>query len=390
MSQSIETTPLAASNRFLKLLQERLASQVKIPFEISIFDGSSYHFGSGRPQFEIKINDRNGLLALSQLDECRLCEAYMDGSIDIIGNMLEVMSLQSAFTDSHPLHHLWRRITPVLTGQVFTDKRSIAQHYDFDPEFYLSFLDESRCYSQAIFERDDEALNVAQRRKFDYVISACRLQKGDRLLDVGGGWGALTEHAGRQGIEVTSLTISQESMSFLTDLIERLQLPCRVLQQNFLEYELETEEKYDAIAILGVMEHLPNYEAVLEQCQRLLKPGGRVYLDASSIREKHKLPTFISTYIYPGNHSFFCLHDFLEKQAKTPFELDVAFNDRHSYYLTCKIWAENLDRSREGIVERWGESLYRRFHLYLWSSAYAFLNHRLDAYRVVLWLPQND
>ncbi|WP_413038933.1 class I SAM-dependent methyltransferase [Roseofilum sp. Guam] len=78
--------------------------------------------------------------------------------------------------------------------------------------------------------------------------------------------GALTEHAGRQGIEVTSLTISQESMSFLTNLIEQLQLPCQVIQQNFLEYELETEQRYDAIAILGVMEHLPDYEAVLERC----------------------------------------------------------------------------------------------------------------------------
>ena len=77
-------------------------------------------------------------------------------------------------------------------------------------------------------------------------------------------------------------------------------------------------QPYDAIAILGVMEHLPNYTAVLRQFLKLLKPGGRVYLDAGAIAEKFKSTPFLTRHIFPGNHSFFCLHDFMEALSATP------------------------------------------------------------------------
>lgn len=136
------------------------------------------------------------------------------------------------------------------------------------------------------------------------------------------------------------------------------------------------------------MEHLPDYPAVLRQFQRLLKPGGYVYLDASAFREKYSKPTFVSRYVFPGDHSYFCLHKFLTEVAKTPMDILIVYNDRHSYYLTCKAWAENLELARNEIVNRWGEMLYRRFRLYLWGSTYAFLSRDMDAYRVVLQLPK--
>lgn len=89
-------------------------------------------------------------------------------------------------------------------------------------------------------------------------------------------------------------------------------------------------------------------------------------------------------YIFPGNHAFFCLHDFLAEVDKTAFEVLAVHNDRHSYYLTCKAWAENLEAAREEVVHRWGERLYRSFRIYLWGSAYSFANHGLEAFRVVL------
>ncbi len=144
---------------------------------------------------------------------------------------------------------------------------------------------------------------------------------------------------------------------------------------------------YDAIVVLGVMEHLPDYPSVLQHFHRLLKPGGRVYLDASAFREKYSKPTFISRYIFPGDHSYFCLHAFLAEVAKTPLEVLTVHNDRHNYFLTCKAWAENLDHAQDEIVRRWGETLYRRFRLYLWGSAQAFLSRSMDAYRVVLERP---
>lgn len=388
MSQSATTTMHGASatDRLARLIQKRVfGDRVKIPLEVRLWGGRSYRFGAGEPAVKILVKDRKGLSALRRLDELRICEAYMNGSLDVQGDMLGFASLRPGLHDHHPLHDLWRRLTPWLVGRITTDRHAIAAHYDFASDFYLRFLDPTRCYSQAVFERDDEPLETAQHRKLDFAIDACRLKPGDRVLDVGGGWGSFTEHAGQRGIEVTSLTISRESETYLNDLIDRRQLPCRVVNQDFLAYR--SPEPYDAIVILGVMEHLPDYPAVLRQFRRLLKPGGRVYLDASATRNKYDKPGFIARYIFPADHAFLCLHDFLSAVARTPMEVLAVYNDRHNYFLTCRAWAENLDAAREDIIGRSGEALYRRFRLYLWGSAYAFLSRSAEAFRVVLERP---
>ena len=378
--------PATAYDRILRRIQKHVADQAKIPFEIRLWGDRVYRFGRGEPAVEILVHDRRGLTALSRLDELSICEAYMAGSLDVVGDMLGFVSLRGTLSDRHPLYELWRRLAPWLIGRFTTNRQAIATHYEFANDFYLKFLDATRCYSQAVFERDDEPLEAAQRRKLDFAIESCRLKPGDRVLDVGAGWGTFMEHAGRRGIQVTGLTIAQQSEQFLTDLIHRLQLPARVLNQDFLAYQ--SPEPYDAIVILGVMEHLPDYPAVLRRLQRLLKPGGRVYLDASAFREKYVKPTFVSRYVFPGDHSYFCLHDFLAAAAKTPLDVLAVHNDRHSYFLTCKAWAENLEAAREDIIARWGEALYRRFRLYLWASAAAFRNRGMEAYRVLLERPQ--
>lgn len=382
MQKVAEAVVTTRHEGILRVIQKRLADRVRTPFEIRLWGDRTYRFGKGEPAVKVFVKDRHGLAALSQLDELGICEAYVAGSLDVAGDMLGFVSLRGLLSDRHPLHSLWRRIAPMFIGRVRTDRRAIAAHYDFSSEFYLKFMDRTRCYSHALFERDDEALETAQCRKLDFAIDACRLRPGDRVLDVGGGWGSFTERAGQRGIQVTSLTISAQSERYVTGLIDRLALPCRILNQDFLSYTAPAP--YDAIVILGVMEHLPDYPAVLRQCQRLLKPGGCVYLDASAFREKYSKPTFVSRHIFPGDHSYFCLHEFLAAAARTPMEVLSVRNDRHNYFLTCTAWAEKLEAARDEIISRWGETLYRRFRLYLWGSAHAFLTRAMDAYRVVL------
>ncbi len=382
MDHTAEGSVPARYDGILRAIQERLADQVRTPFEVRLWGDRVYRFGKGEPAVKVLVNDDDGLAALTRLDELGICEAYMAGSLDVAGDMLGFVSLRGLLSDRHPLHTVWRRITPLLIGRSQTDRQAIATHYDFSSEFYLTFMDPTRCYSHAVFKRDDESLETAQHRKLDFAIDACRLRPDDRVLDVGGGWGSFTEHAGRRGIRVTSLTISAESERYVADLIHRLQLPCRILNQDFLDYT--ALGRYDAIVVLGVMEHLPDYAAVLRQFERLLMPGGRVYLDASAFREKHSKPTFVSRYIFPGNHSYFCLPEFLAAAGKSQMEVLSVHNDRHNYMLTCTAWARQLEAARDEIISRWGETLYRCFRLYLWGSAHAFLTRGMDAYRVVL------
>ena len=224
---SVYSVPASATiyDRILRRIQEQLANRVKIPFAIRLWGDRVYCFGEGEPAVDILVRDPKGLAALGRLDELAICEAYMAGSLDVVGDMLRFVGLRGVLSDSHPLVYLWRRIAPWLIGRSSTNRQAIATHYELDNDFYLEFLDATRCYSQAVFERDDEALETAQSRKLNFAVESCGLKPGDRVLDVGGGWGSFTEHAGRRGIQVTALTISHKSEQFLTDLIQRLQLP---------------------------------------------------------------------------------------------------------------------------------------------------------------------
>jgi cyclopropane-fatty-acyl-phospholipid synthase len=95
----------------------------------------------------------------------------------------------------------------------------------------------------------------------------------------------------------------------------------------------------------------------------------------------------MSRYVFDGNASLLCLHEYLSEVAKSPFQLTGVWDDRHNYYLTTKAWAQKLDNSREEIEQRWGKQLYKIFQLYLWGSAEGFHSGMIDAYRVVFKLP---
>ncbi|HEX8906683.1 MAG TPA: class I SAM-dependent methyltransferase, partial [Longimicrobiaceae bacterium] len=271
----------------------------EVPFAVR-FDGRRQAFGPGEPRFTLVANGDKGVEALASMDALAVAAAYLNGDIDLEGDFVAAINIRDIFSDRHPFQFAWRYVQPLLKGQIRKDKEWIAQHYDYDQDFYLLWLDRRhRCYSQAVFERDDEPLEEAMTRKLDFALDAVGVKEGGRLLDIGGGWGAMTEHAGKRGIRVTSLTISRESESFLRALIEREKLPCEVKLEHFFEHR--PAEQYDGIVNLGVTEHLPDYRATLKHYLALLKPGGKIYLDASSTRKKGGHAAFLEKYIYPGN-----------------------------------------------------------------------------------------
>jgi cyclopropane-fatty-acyl-phospholipid synthase len=355
-------------------------------FEVQ-FGSELLRIGEGQARFRLVVSTRRGASALGSMDEKRIGEAYLDGDITIEGDLVAALDLRTRLTDRHPLLYLWSTYGQrLLFGQVSRDKDWIREHYDSESDFYLLFLDgEHRCYSHGYFEDEDEPLHRAIRRKLDTAIEECRIQPGWRVLDIGAGWGAFSQYAGKRGVQVTSLTISEESERYVNELIAREGLPCRVIREHFLEYE--SSERYDAIVNLGVTEHLPDYEATVAQYERLLKPGGRVFLDACASRAKYSFSSFVQSHIWPGNTTPMKLAGYIDAVAKTPFELVYARNDRRNYLLTTKHWAENLDRNRDEIVARWGERLYRRFRLYLWGCVHSFSTDDVTAYRLLLELP---
>jgi cyclopropane-fatty-acyl-phospholipid synthase len=366
---------MALAGRLSKRYETYFAARTPVPFVVQDLDGSSISLGAGDPVFSIRVADPRGQHALASLDQFAVGVAYLRGWLDIDGDLMTALKVRGMFHDRHPV--AW------MTRFIKADRPAISSHYDNESEFFLTFMDKRhRCYTQGVFERDDEPLEDAMTRKMDLALEAINAKPGDHVLEVGGGWGAFMEYAGKRGVKVTALTLAAESERYLNGLIEREGLPAKVIRQHALHYH--PAERYDAIVNMGVTEHLPNYRATLKQYATLLKPGGRVYLDALAMRTKHNVSTFMSRYIYPGKSSPLVLHQYLRQVARSPFELISVDDDRHNYHLTCAEWARRLDAARDEVVQRWGDPFYRRFRLFLWGSAASFDTGLVQAYRWVL------
>lgn len=406
MSESIREVAGSAGSdadrKLVEALRRRYARELERdgsgarPFELRTLDRSRWPIGDGaEPAFTVTLVSERGRAALAAFDELAIAEAYMDGDLDIDGELLAALKARPILADRRPLHYLWATyLQPLLFGQAKSDERWISSHYDVDPQFFLLWLDsELRGYSHGFFDRDDESLEAGMVRKFEYALDACGIRRGHRVLDIGGGWGSFLGFAGGRGVHVTSVTISEESERAMQTMIAECGLEnCRVVRRHFLELpdaEPFASHSFDAIVNLGVTEHLPDYRRTLAQYQRLLKPGRRVYLDAYS-GPRHGMPSFISKWIFEGNTSPLNLPSYLTEVARTPFEVVVVRNDRHNYFLTCKKWAENLEAVRDEVVARWGRHLYRRFVIYLWAAANSFETGTLSAHHMILQLPSPD
>jgi cyclopropane-fatty-acyl-phospholipid synthase len=357
------------------------------PFSIELPTGETRKVGEGEPEFSVGLRNERALRALRTLDEGDISEAYLHGDLDIEGDMLKPFTLRAFLHDRHPLVTAWRFIQPLLFGQVYTNKRAIASHYNVDPKLFLSFLDPVfPAYSQGVYEHDDEPLSRALERKFDWAIEKCELGPGKRVLEIGPGWGAFAGHALQAGVRFTGITNSEVSQAYLRSKLANFGDQFDIILTDFYNYE--PDEQFDSIVIMGVIEHLPNYERVLKKFASLLKPGGRVFLDGSAWWKKYELSTFMVRHIYPGNHSFLVLDDLINKLPKAGLELMEVHNDRWSYFLTFKQWALNLEANKDYVQRSFGDFEFRKFRLYLWGAAYEFLTRNLDCYRMMLYKPR--
>lgn len=354
-----------------------------VNFEIALPDGSVVPVGRGPAAFRISLRNARGSRALATLDAGRFGDAYVAGDIDLEGDMVAPFALRGSLGDTHPLIAMFRFIEPMIVGQVRANRRAIAAHYDLDPGFFLSFLDpDVPCYTQGVYERDDETLAEANRRKLAWCFDRCELHAGSRIFEVGPGWGAWFEYASARGVHCTGISNSEISIRYLTQRARELGRDWTLIQGDLLSHA--TQQTYDAVVIMGVIEHLPQYGEVLARAAAMLRPGGFLFVDASACTKKYELSSYMVKYIYGANHSFLVLHEFLAAVARTPLELMALENDRHSYFLTFLQWARNLDANRDRVIERFGAFDYRRFRLYLWGAAYEFQSRSLDAYRMIL------
>ena len=393
LQATFDTEPEAGSSApsgLPGLLIRRLGAKcasLPVAFDLVLPNGAAARLGNGPCKFRFLLRNNRAVRAMLSLDQGNIAEAFFNADFDVEGEMLDLFWLRHGIlTDRHPLLTVWQFLQPKLIGQVRLNKQAISTHYDRDESFFLQFLDpEVPLYTQGMYAHDDEPLADACRRKLAYCFDACRLKPGDHILEIGPGWGSWFKYASDRGVKCTGLSISQASIDYLQKIAKAEGYDWELIFADILEYQ--SDRKYDAIVMMGVIEHLPQYDKVLAKFYSLLKPGGRIFLDGSSTASKKDVSSVVIKHIYPGNHSLMVLHELLEAMTHTRLQLVELFDDRHSYYLTFRQWALNWEKNRETIIERFGTADYRKFLLYLWGFTHNFRIAGSGCYRMIFESP---
>ena len=362
-------------------LMAKVLESLDSPCELVLPDGEVLRFGTGASAFRVILRNERALRV--PLNEFALGQSYVEGDIDVEGDMMELLDLRDRLGEAVALRQRLRFAADLFVRrptQVNFEK--ISHHYTFGDDFYLTFIDQRyRFYSHCVFHRDDETLEQAAEHKLESMWNGLGLAPGMRLLDIGGGWGGVTEYSGGRGVDVTSLTLVEDSAKYIRSLIAEKNLPGRVCVEDMLEHR--PQQPYDHAVIFGVIEHIPNYRLFCTRVWDALKPGGRLYIDASATKQKYHMGSFMRHYIWRGTDAFMSLQDIVAELLFHGFEVLEVARETRDYELTMRHWAERLDANREKIVAQWGSELYRAFRLFLWGGSHAFKTNRLQAYHLI-------
>ena len=343
-------------------------------------------------------------------DEVSMGEAYLYDDIDIEGNAEAIFAVADDLLIGPTLRakvglasRLLRlpgekrarddeRGAADLEGEehcIERDREAVRYHYDVSNDFYSLWLDERMVYSCAYFRAADDDLTVAQMSKLDHICRKLRLQPGQRLLDIGCGWGGLLIHAAKQyGVEGIGITLSEPQAELANARIAEAGLEgrCRV---ELCDYrEMGEDESFDALVSVGMFEHvgerlLPEYFA---QAYRLLRPGGLFMnhgIARSATAPEPRGRSFRQHYVFPDGE-LVPISTSLKVAEDEGFEVRDVESLREHYALTLRHWVRRLEARHEEALQFVEEPVYRVWRLYMSGSAHAFASGRHNVYQSLL------
>lgn len=317
-----------------------------------------------------------------------LGEAYMDGWWDCaeLDEFFHRVLSADLDTKIRPGPALWPTFISAVISNRQTKRRSTRvaqQHYNLDNDLYRSFLDPHFQYSCAYFENGC-SLEAAQERKLGLICDKLDLQQGDRLLDIGSGWGGLARYAAStRGAKVTGVNIATEQLAYARKW-------CEGLDVEFVGKDYrDMNGEFEKIVSVGMFEHVgrKNHRAFFQTCDRCLAEGGRVLLHTigSNAPTAHCDP-WIDKYIFPGGQ-LPTVAD-IGKGIEGLFVMEDWQNLAPHYAETLKHWNRNFQRAWENeLCERYDERFKRMWEYYLQSARGTFLARDSQVWQVVLTRP---
>jgi len=272
------------------------------------------------------------------------------------------------------------------------DARAISYHYDVSNDFYALFLDRRMVYTCAYYRHPDGDLERAQEDKLDLVCRKLRLRPGERLLDIGCGWGSLvTWAAERYGVEAHGVTLSAAQASWAGDAIRHRGLDGRARVDHLDYRDLPPNLRFDKIAAVGVIEHIgiANYPRYFARVRELLRPGG-LFLSHGITHEKHWRRTsqvaFLARHVFPGAELDDVSHT-LDVLERARFEITDVESLRPHYARTTRQWAERLQANATRARALVDERTYRTWLAYLAAASVGFARGWIGLYQVVAARP---
>ncbi|MGW0627311.1 class I SAM-dependent methyltransferase [Streptomyces sp. NPDC002758] len=269
-----------------------------------------------------------------------------------------------------------------------SDRRAISHHYDVGNDFYELVLGPSMVYSCAYWE-DAGTLESAQEDKLELICRKLALTPGQRLLDVGCGWGSMAIHAARDhGVSVVGVTLSREQAAYARKRVADEGLTDKV-EIRVQDYRDVSDGPYDAISSIGMAEHVgaERYLEYAENLHRLVKPGGRLLNHQIARRPRrdesaYSVDEFIDAYVFPDGE-LAPIGTTVTQLERAGFEVRDVESIREHYALTLRRWVERLEADWDQAVRLTSPGRARVWRLYMAASALAFEHNRIGVNQVL-------
>ena len=349
------------------------------PCKIKFWDNSELNFGHGKPAFTLHFTNPSGFTAAITDPSLGFGEAYTSGDIKVEGDLEKLIALSYILDFPSKLSV---KDKAKLCWWNFKDRYSLKQtrkdiqaHYDRGNEFYKLWLDKGMNYSCAYFKNPDDSLEQAQKNKIAHSLKKLRMLPGQKLLDIGCGWGNVIIHAAKQfGVKAVGITLSEEQFEFVKERIKRegLEGQAEVRLQDYRELA-ETEEKFDRIISIGMFEHVgkENIPLFFKKAHSLLKDSGVMLLHTICRMKPAATDQWLTTYIFPGGYI-----PAVGEITSAGYDARLLFLDaedlRPHYYLTLGHWLQRFEKNLDKIREMMGDQFIRMWRLYLTGCRASF------------------
>ncbi|WP_237479315.1 SAM-dependent methyltransferase [Lichenibacterium dinghuense] len=392
---------MSLRQRVLGAVRERMRADPP-SLRLAFWDGERFDFVPA-PAVTIAIHDAAVLRRLALGDMSSLGNAYVRGDLTVEGAVRDVLHVGLKIADGVGHSRLVQRLAPLaarIPGRHSRrrDAENVAIHYDVSNEFYALWLEGEMIYSCAYFGDGTETIDVAQKRKLDHICRKLRLRPGDRLLDIGCGWGGLLRWAAMHyGVTGVGVTLSREQHDYACARIAAEGLADRI-EVRLQDYrDVEDPEGFDRIVSVGMYEHvgIRNLGTYFSGMARLLRPGGIALNHGITAGDPNGHATgpaggdFIDRYVFPGGEIPH-LSRVVYEVSKAGLEVTDVEDLRPHYARTLSRWVERLEANAEAAQAAAGMQRYRIWRMYMAGMGYAFDRGWLRLAQVVAYKPESD